>query len=585
LRKTEVRAKGRRAAWAALLALGLCAAGVMARAPSAMARQGDPAAQSSLSIGVLSAADVARYKEIFALEEDGRTGEADRKIDALENPLLVGHVLAQRYTAEGVDRPRYGDLRDWLERYADLPEAPHVYALALKLKPKSRKIPMPDRPEARIWRPRAHDREDSVSARSSSPKVLNIHAHIRELVRDERPSEALAYLRKPKTAKLMGTNDRDDALAFIASSYLAEGVADRAYEVASEVAERNRREVPGADWTAGLAAWRLGKRDVAARHFEALAAAPTLNRATRAAGAFWAARAYLTTHEPARVATLLEKAAETPRSFYGVLALRALGRDLAFEWRLPQLDQADFQTLTADPGIARAVALWQIGEDELAQAELFRAHGRLAAGQDTAFLALAGVMNLPAVEIEATECLSTTGFDAGRYPVPNYAPEGGFTLDKALLYAFMRQESRFKTSAESGAGARGLMQLMPKTASIVAGDKSLAKRGKERLLEPAMNLQIAQIYLERLMRAVEPQGNLFMLAIAYNGGPGNLKRWRENLGIDDDPLLFIESIPVAETRDYIERVLTNYWAYRSRFGESVATLDETAAGEWPVYRN
>ena len=563
----------------------LCAAGLVTHAPSAAARAPETTNGSAPAIAVLGAADIARYKEIFALQDDGRSGEVDRKIDQLDNPLLVGHVLAQRYTADGVERPRYNDLRAWLENYADLPEAPKVYALALKLKPRGKKIPLPDRPEARIWRPRAHDREDTVSARSASPKVLNIHEHIRDLVHDERPSEALAYLNKPKNAKLLGTNDRDDALALIANSYLAEGVTDRAYAVAAEVAERNRREVPAADWTAGLAAWRMGKHDVAAHHFEAVAASPTLTRATRSAGAFWAARAYLVIHRPERVAELMEQAAGTPRSFYGVLGLRALGRDLAFEWRLPELDQAGFHALAADPGIARAVALWQIGDDDLAQAELFRAHGRLSPGQDTAFLALAGVMNLPAVEIEATECLSTTGYDLGRYPVPDYAPQGGFTLDKALLYAFMRQESRFRTSAESPVGARGLMQLMPKTASIVAGDKRLAKREKDKLLEPAMNLQIAQTYLERLMRAVEPQGNLFALAIAYNGGPGNLKRWRENLGIEDDPLLFIESIPVAETRDYIERVLTNYWAYRARFGESVATLDQTAAGQWPVYRN
>ena len=87
------------------------------------------------------------------------------------------------------------------------------------------------------------------------------------------------------------------------------------------------------------------------------------------------------------------------------------------------------------------------------------------------------------------------------------------------------------------------------------------------------------------MGMVEPRGNLFMLAVAYNGGPGNLSRWRRSLNIDDDPLLFIESIPAAETRAYIERVLTNYWAYRDRLDGSDPTLDEAAANEWPVYND
>ncbi len=174
-------------------------------------------------------------------------------------------------------------------------------------------------------------------------------------------------------------------------------------------------------------------------------------------------------------------------------------------------------------------------------------------------------------------------YDGGRYPVPDYAPAGGFKLDPALLYAFMHQESKFQTDAESHAGAQGLMQLMPRTASHVAGDRALIKRERDKLLDPAFNLEIAQRYLRDLMQQVEPAGNLFMLAVAYNGGPGNLRRWREKLGLDDDPLLFVESIPSAETRGYIERVLTNYWAYRDRLGEGSTSLDQTAAGAWPIY--
>jgi soluble lytic murein transglycosylase-like protein len=542
-----------------------------------------PLTTKAADIAVLSAADVARYKEIFEAQHDGENAKVDRLIAHLDNPLLIGHVLAIRYSDEVIDRPRYSDLRAWLAQYGDLPSAGRIYALALKVKPRGKNVPVPERPESRIYRKRASEALDIPSARSTNPKVLKVLAKVRDLVRDERPSEAVAFLNKAPTRKILQDNERDDALALLAASYYAEGVDDQAYKLAADVATRNRREVPNADWTAGLSAWRAGKRDVATRHFEALANSRTVSAAGRAAGAFWAARGYLTTQEPQRVAALLESAAQSPRSFYGVLALRQLGRELPFDWRMPELDQTSYRALLSDAGIQRAVALWQIGERGLAEGELFRAHGRITPERDPSFLALAGVMEMPAVTIEATECLSTSGFDAGRYPVPDYAPNGGFSLDPALLYAFMRQESRFKTEAESSAGARGLMQLMPKTASLITGDRRLAKREKDRLLEPSYNLELAQTYLKGLMRGVDPPGNLFMIAIAYNGGPGNLQRWRKNLGLSDDPLLFIESIPVAETRDYIERVLTNYWAYRIRFGESLASLDATASGEWPLY--
>jgi soluble lytic murein transglycosylase-like protein len=76
-----------------------------------------------------------------------------------------------------------------------------------------------------------------------------------------------------------------------------------------------------------------------------------------------------------------------------------------------------------------------------------------------------------------------------------------------------------------------------------------------------------------------------MLTTAYNGGPGNLSRWLASMDFKGDPFLFIESIPAAETRGYIERVVTNYWIYSERLGQPVGSLDASAAGTWPVYEN
>jgi soluble lytic murein transglycosylase-like protein len=68
---------------------------------------------------------------------------------------------------------------------------------------------------------------------------------------------------------------------------------------------------------------------------------------------------------------------------------------------------------------------------------------------------------------------------------------------------------------------------------------------------------------------------------AYNGGPGNLLKWKNNARFYDDPLLFIEVIPSAETRIYIERVMANYWIYNMRFGNKNHTLEQLAVGMWP----
>jgi soluble lytic murein transglycosylase-like protein len=96
-------------------------------------------------------------------------------------------------------------------------------------------------------------------------------------------------------------------------------------------------------------------------------------------------------------------------------------------------------------------------------------------------------------------------------------------------------------------------------------------------------LDLGQRYIAHLLSNPVVQGDLFRLTTAYNGGPGNLNKWQRNMDYQNDPLLFIESLPSRETRLFIERVLTNLWIYRMRLGQRVPSLDEIAAGDWPRY--
>src|SRR5215469_597212 len=83
---------------------------------------------------ILGAADVARYRAITSFQDDGRFAAADAEIAGLQDRVLVGHVLAQRYLDHRY-KPRYDELKDWLEHYADLPQAQVIHWLALKRKP------------------------------------------------------------------------------------------------------------------------------------------------------------------------------------------------------------------------------------------------------------------------------------------------------------------------------------------------------------------------------------------------------------------------------------------------------------------
>jgi len=164
--------------------------------------------------------------------------------------------------------------------------------------------------------------------------------------------------------------------------------------------------------------------------------------------------------------------------------------------------------------------------------------------------------------------------DSAAYPVPDWHPTSGWNIDRALMLGIARQESDLNPHARSPSGAVGLMQLMPRTAKTVGAGK---------LTDPAVNLELGQRYIRRLLDDPSIKGNLLFMAAAYNSGSGNLSRWQASMHHNGDSLLFLESIPVRETRHFVQRVLTNYWTYRNRLGQDAPSLDAIAAGNWPTY--
>jgi soluble lytic murein transglycosylase len=223
------------------------------------------------------------------------------------------------------------------------------------------------------------------------------------------------------------------------------------------------------------------------------------------------------------------------------------------------------------------VALWQIGEREFVGPELNRAFVDNSERLDPAMAALARAIGVTNVELRASEKSAARGVMlTGLFPVPPYSPDDGYRIDSSLVLAFARIESRFQVQATSPMGARGLMQVMPNTA------KRLGVTDPETLYNPGTALSVGQKYIEILLNSLD--GNLLELGGAYNAGPGSMSRWRATKAGGSDPLLFLESIPVAETRSYVKRLMLYHWHYRRRFGQEAVSLDETARGQWPIYR-
>ena len=401
------------------------------------------------------------------------------------------------------------------------------------------------------------------------------------------PRRAEVLLASNSARRLLSQATHDELRDAIVDAYLDAGDAQAA--LALSAAAKNDADAPIAHWHAALAAWRLGRLAEAGRHFQAVARSPGQSPWTVSAAAFWAARVELHNQRPELVSYWLGIAAEHPRTFYGLLARRLLGIDTYFDFDADDFTDLDRQRVNGTEAGRRALGLLQVGQRVRAEAELtaLASHGPAPLVQ--ALADLADRANLPALSLQLAAVLANRDgldHDKALYPVPRWKPRGGFTVDRALLFALMRQESLFLPHVESNAGAVGLMQLMPATARSMAEltGVSLQGQAREALADPEINLTLAQAYVGQLLRDEHINGNLLLLACAYNSGPSNALHWLDaRPEYRKDPLLFLESIPSPQTRVYVERVLANYWIYRQRLGQPTPDLDALAAGDWPTY--
>jgi soluble lytic murein transglycosylase len=530
---------------------------------------------------ILSSADVALYRQIFAAERSGEIIKANKLLAKVSDPVLQGYAEAARLLA--AKRATIGELTVWLAKYRDHSVADKVYRLAVgrstKKVRKHRKtivvavvtnIPAPIAVPRRTGGFEDQERPEPSPSGEAGRSILS---RVLSNIKAGQPDAARALLQS-----IQNTATPEDVAILshrIAASYLAEGMDAQAFQLAAGVA--NTAPAPQLEWDAGFSAYRLSRWADASLHLEKLAQNAGIQGTLRAQAAFWAARARMQQGDTPRVLSLLSAAAKEQPTFYGLVAERMLGIDTHTGFSDPILNQADFAALMKVPSARRAVALSQVGETENIGTELNRAFVNNDEALDPAMAALARDLGVTNIELRASEASVGQGLLlTGLFPVPPYEPEGGYRIDNSLVLAFARIESRFQNGSTSVAGAHGIMQLMPATAKILAGRDAVAK-----LDDPAYSLSLGQRYISQLLDRLD--GNLLQLGGAYNAGPGAAARWLQTKAGKDDPLLFVESIPIAETRSYVRRLMEYQWMYRRRFGQDARSLDQIARGEWPIY--
>jgi soluble lytic murein transglycosylase-like protein len=519
----------------------------------------------------------AAFRQIFLDLDAGRFTAAEKSLIALPAGLLSETARAALIVARGTGKVTRADLVTWLTANPDLPLSPKIARLADAL-PGGDSAPLPLLPEARPFRTAS-----STGFRTeSAPADGELSARLKPLLAADRNDEAeRLWLMQ---AQALSPFARADLAARIAWNHYRMGDDLAAWRMGLEAAAGLGQGASDGAWSAGLAAFRLGRWRDAAEAFDLV----KMGRDdTRAAAAFWAGRSWGLAGNEANRKARLSQAATSVASFYGLLARRSLGVDQGLDWREPDFITADWNYLKEVAGARRAAALVEIGQLGLADRELRHLAATAPADAYPAILRLAARLDLPATQYSlATK--PPVGLEAplsARYPAPDWVPFRGWRVPRSLAFAHALQESAFITTATSRTGAKGLMQLMPDTRDLV--NRRILKETPDAanvvgdMADPAYNFELGQTYLEVLGRMGLTGGLLPKVIAAYNAGPGLVQTWNRTLDDQGDPLLFIESIPYRETRHYVEIVLRNLWMYELRDGHSPASMDAIAQGLWP----
>jgi soluble lytic murein transglycosylase len=352
----------------------------------------------------------------------------------------------------------------------------------------------------------------------------------------------------------------------LARVLLAAGDGDGAYFLADDAAA-GTEQAPDALFLAGWIALRkLHDPARAAAKFQVLAAhSPSVISQARAY--YWLARA---ASDDAIAKQDYARAAAFPTVYYGQLAIVATAgadavpaRIAAYRGVLAADDKLDDFSRNE---LVRAAAIL-VGWEDRERARSFMARLTMDDGSDVASLAMAArqslALGLPEVAVLAARLAGRQGavLRAYGWPAP-YPPPAG--VDANLALGVMRQESSFDPGIVSPAGAVGLMQMMPATARQEGGDP-------DALADPDVNMRLGVGYLHKLL---DQFGGVAPYAVAaYNAGPHRVKAWISANGDAagpapdywpaDNMIDWIEQIPFAETRNYVQRVLENRAIYAS----------------------
>jgi len=512
---------------------------------------------------------------VFDAIDAGNWASARAGIAALPQSVLTPVAKAEYYTAKNSPVVDAVSLQSLISQAPELPQADQLALMAYKRGVTTPILTVPERATVNLGAAPVRYRTRPVQGEPAADQLRSI---LDPLIKADDASGAEAQLLT--YAPSLSVEARAEAAQRVAFVYYVLGLDMDARRVADTWRQGATSEwAAQAAWVSGLASWRLGDCQSASAAFNQVAAYAQ-QRELRAGALYWAARSEQACGRPRNVAPLLKAAASSPESFYGLVARETLGMDT----RISQDPNSIADPAIAQlPNVQRAIELAKIGEPARAE-EMLRHQAKIGnPSEHHALIQLAKQLDLPAAQL----WLANNGQPgarsdpADRYPNPRWSPLNGWRVDPALAFGHIVQESAFRRSAISTAGAVGLMQVLPVTAQLVSRNRGVPYYNGS-LTDPRYNLEYGQSFIEMMRSDSGTAGQLPRVIASYNAGPLPVARWA-SINDRGDPMLWIESIPYWETRYYVPSVLRNMWVYQGLNGEDTTTLKAMAEHRWPTF--
>ncbi|MBR3781887.1 MAG: lytic transglycosylase domain-containing protein [Alphaproteobacteria bacterium] len=535
---------------------------------------------------ILTDVDASLYQQIFALQDKEKINTAIKVQNQIADKLLFNEILYQRYISDTY-RTRGKEIETWMEQYYDMPGAQRMEKLAKIKKAVVRKARIPNMISGSESIETAQS--ENWTAKKYSGDVEKKINQFKRAIRSGATKVARGILEDKKFKKGLTESDYGRLAGRLAYLYYTNGEMELAkkwgFVSADEKSEYGL-------WTMGLIYFKEEKYAESQKYFSQILELKQINNARKTEAAFWAGRAADYAGKRKDAKAYWRVAANYPMAFYGALSATMLGQQPHYEFFENNITDEDVDVLSQTKYGKMALALLQIGRKDRAEEYLkYLITPKVSDRVLHAVNSVASEYGLPRVSIQSASVMKDRGIleiddniiYSAQYPLPDWEPLGGWSIDRALLLAITKQESNFRTSAKSGAGANGVMQLMPSTAKKVARANKVDISQID-MNNPEHNMFLGQQYIVDLLAHPSIENSIIKMLAAYNAGMGTMVKFEKSF-YTYDPLLYIESFPAYETRSYIKRVISNLWLYRARLNQPLTSMKELANGNWPLYNS